>query len=273
MRPGSRASLVGVALLALGGTASADPKSDALFQKAREALSSAPTLEAEVVQAFEAGDQKGGYTATVRLMKPNIGEVVIKPEGGRPAETTISDGKQIYRISPTQKVYQRSEAGPKGVGGLTGFFMPLKAFFEPEALTAGADYKHTGAKAVDGKSFEVVQFTSTQPPEGVTRYYFGESGLLEGMEIDLKEGDQTGIFRLWLKNLRLNTPLTEKEFAYTPPADFKLHDPFAELNASLLKVGTNAPDFRLPQPDGGALSLSATRKGKKAVLINFWFYG
>jgi outer membrane lipoprotein-sorting protein len=266
-------ALVGAALLTLGGVASADQKSDALFQKAREALSSARTLEAEVVQRFEAGDQKGGYTANVRLMKPNLGEVVIKPEGGRPGETTISDGKNLYRIMPGQKQYMRMPANPKGVGGLAGFFMPLKAFFEPEALAAGAGHKSAGMKEVDGKSYEVVQFTSSQPPEGPTRYYFDENGLLAGMEIDLKDGPREGIFRLWLKNLRLNAPLTEKQFAYTPPAGFKLHDPFAELNAALLKVGTSAPDFRLPQPDGGNLSLSGVRKGKKAVLINFWFYG
>jgi len=273
MRPTLRAALVGAVLLALGGAAMADPKSDALFQAAREKLASAHTLEAEVVETFTIGDQKGGFTATVRLMKPNLGRVVLKPQGAESSDTTmISDGKNFYLVMTAAKRYRKMPAPPKGVGGPIGYFAPVKAFFEPEVLTAGAEHRHAGTKEVDGKSYDVVQFTSAQPPEGPTRYYFGASGLLEGMEVDIKEGARTGTVSFWVKNPRLDAALPEKEFAYTPPADFTLDDPVARLEGSLLKVGTNAPDFRLPQPDGGALTLASARKGKKAVLINFWFY-
>jgi outer membrane lipoprotein-sorting protein len=273
MRFRSRASLVGAALLALASVASADPKSDALFQKAREALSSARAMEAEVTESRTFGDQKRGFTATVRMMKPNLGQVTIKPEGNAPGVTVISDGKYVYQVNPEAKQYQRGPANPKGFGGFAGFFAPIKAFFDPETLAATAEHKYAGTREVDGKRFDVVEFNSTRPPEGPTRYFFGESGLLEGMEVDIKDGERNGLGSFWLKNVRLNPPFTEKEFAFTPPAGFKLNDPLAELEGTLLKVGTNAPDFRLPQPDGGTLTLSGARKGKKAVLVNFWFYG
>lgn len=47
-------------------------------------------------------------------------------------------------------------------------------------------------------------------------------------------------------------------------------DPFAEMNANLLAVGTVAPDFALATVDDEIVSLSDYRG--KSVLVNFWFY-
>jgi peroxiredoxin len=47
----------------------------------------------------------------------------------------------------------------------------------------------------------------------------------------------------------------------------KRADPGAQL------VGKPAPDFSLPLLDGGTLTLAQARKGKKALLVNFWFCG
>ncbi len=41
----------------------------------------------------------------------------------------------------------------------------------------------------------------------------------------------------------------------------------------LALIGRSAPDFILPTPDGGQISLSNALRGKKALLVNFWFYG
>jgi thiol-disulfide isomerase/thioredoxin len=38
-------------------------------------------------------------------------------------------------------------------------------------------------------------------------------------------------------------------------------------------VGQDAPPFTLPTPEGGELSLEAFLRGKRAVLVNFWFLG
>jgi hypothetical protein len=40
----------------------------------------------------------------------------------------------------------------------------------------------------------------------------------------------------------------------------------------LTPVGQSAPAFSLPSPTGKQVALSATLKGKKALLLNFWFY-
>lgn len=270
----ARAALAGAALFLLGGTALADAKSDALFQKAREALAAARGLEAEATYMLAPVGRSGELAATIRLLRPNLGQFVVRPKGEASLAFAIySDGKTLYRVRPLTKQYQRIPAPPKGMGDSSRIYLPLQAFYEPEILTAGADHEYLGARTVDGKSYEVVQGPAKAPLAGTARYFFGESGLLEGMEIDLKQEPPGTKMTFWLKNVNLTPSLTEKEFAYTPPADYTLHDPLAALEGSLLKVGTNAPDFRLPQPDGSPLTLSGMRKGKKAVLINFWFYG
>lgn len=41
----------------------------------------------------------------------------------------------------------------------------------------------------------------------------------------------------------------------------------------MLKTGSKAPDFTLPTPSGGTITLSKVVKANKATLVNFWFYG
>jgi hypothetical protein len=41
----------------------------------------------------------------------------------------------------------------------------------------------------------------------------------------------------------------------------------------LLKVGTKAPNFSLPNTAGKQQTLASLSKGKKATIVNFWFYG
>jgi hypothetical protein len=47
---------------------------------------------------------------------------------------------------------------------------------------------------------------------------------------------------------------------------------YPQFEAKLLPAGKVAPDFNLPMLRGGQLSLTDARRGKKAVLVNFWFY-
>ena len=42
--------------------------------------------------------------------------------------------------------------------------------------------------------------------------------------------------------------------------------------AKLVKKGAVAPDFSKPKPNGGTLNLKKSL-GKRATIVNFWFYG
>ncbi len=45
-----------------------------------------------------------------------------------------------------------------------------------------------------------------------------------------------------------------------------------QLEAGLLKVGSKLPDVSVTHPGGKTVKLSALYSGKKATIVNFWFY-
>jgi hypothetical protein len=91
--------------------------------------------------------------------------------------------------------------------------------------------------------------------------------------------------------LQINPEITSKNFAWSPPAGWfqadathprdepAQEDPskssFEPPNpwANLLAVGSMAPQFVLDNARGGKTSFAEELKGKKGLLVNFWFYG
>jgi hypothetical protein len=277
-----RAALAWLALLAPIGAAQADSKVEALFAKARQVVTSARTLSAEGAWNSTMGGETGGMVLLLRLMKPNLSWITLNGSDGKPASLDICDGNDFVDVSIAQKEYDRTPiAASYGGPGLVRNLPPLRAFHHPAFLTAGPEHRYAGTKEANGKTYQVVEIEGKTLPEGYVgcvskRYFFGPDGLLDGAEFEIKEPRRSSTSIFWLKNVKLNVPMTAAQFAYTPPPDFKYlgREPEAERArgvAALLKVGARAPDFRLPTPDGSELSLTAARKGKKAVLINFWF--
>jgi thiol-disulfide isomerase/thioredoxin len=276
MNPGKRLSLGCLALL-MGAwcAAGADEAADALIRKARQSAAKARTLQADMVWSRpERGNQQVTAYATLRLMKPNYGRIEYRGvPGGDISFIAISDGTSAFLVEPPVGQFQKMPALPKGVRGLVGtreLQAPVAAFFAPEGIDFGTASRSVGKKKVEDRTYWVVESTPKAGSGGAVRYFFGPSGLLEGVEAKINEKEKSGAASLWLKNVRLNAPTTADQFAYTPPADFKER---TDSSSSLLAVGARAPDFRLPLPGGGEVSLASSRQGKKAVLINFWFYG
>jgi outer membrane lipoprotein-sorting protein len=266
LRPRSAVLLACAGVLALGTAAWSDAKSDALVKKAIAAMAGAKTLQADMTMTMTSGAEKQSATMKVRLMKPNYADITAS---GFPGGTMrmISDGKDLYMVSEGDKQYQKMAAS-----GLASFFggpgqSPIAVFFSPEGLPGGK-HKSGGTSKVNGKTYQVVLITAETAPKN-RKLYIAPNGWPEGMELSDVEGGVTQKITMWLKNVRVNAPLKAEEFAYAPPADFEMQKGADE---SLLEVGKPAPSFQLPQPGGGQLSLEDARKGKKAVLINFWFY-
>lgn len=272
MRSMLAALLAGVALLA-AGPVRPDEKSDALLKKARESVAAAKTLEADLVATMKIGGRESTNQGTVRLMKPNYGEIKLPGPNRSPGQTMVSTGKELFMSLDALKQYQKQPADPQG-GDLIGYTGPAGAMFlAPMTVGVGGTTRYLGMEKVGNATYEVVELTRPGGQQ-VEKLYFGAKGRLEGSEMTLKtdQPNQIVVRSLWLKNIRLDTPLKVEQFAYTPPADFKVYEP-PDFNALLLPVGKDAPSFRLPQPAGaGDLALEDTLKGKKAVLVNFWFY-
>ena len=272
-----RAFLTGATLLALVGVAvHADAKSDALVEKARKLLAETRTMQADVVTVMSAGGDKQTIEAAVQLMRPNLARIQLTRggPGGQGGITLIAGKDEVYIVNEPQKQYVVQPGEQRE--GFWSFGAPaeslIAAFFDPKKLAATGTRKYLGKATVNGKSYEVVQATAQQAPR-TRKFHFGATGLVEGVVMQDDRQGQAGTVSIWLKNIRRNVPVPAERFAYSPQAGFEKFDPGAGFEATLLPVGKEAPEFMLAQPGGGQLSLEQARKGKKAVLINFWFHG
>lgn len=274
MKPGPRPALALLALLIPLGAAHADPKAAALLARARKVAESTRTLQAEATAFRLHGQEKESELFLIRLMKPNKGHVTVKLPDGKIAAQFLCDGTSLYFVNPAAKEYQRMPAGRGGLGTVLNFYAPIVAFYQPGSLIAGPEHRYAGTRKVKGTSYQVVTLVSKTPPGGTRRYFFRPDGLLEGMEAEISQAEPGGgTHQFWLRNVKLNAPMPAGQLAFKPPTGFNLSQPGGDVNASLLKEGADAPDFRLPTPDGSELSLTAAREGKKVVLLNFWFHG
>jgi hypothetical protein len=76
-------------------------------------------------------------------------------------------------------------------------------------------------------------------------------------------------------DLKVDAGLTAKDFEWTPPPGWTefARPAQTDFTANLLKLGSKAPSFSLKTPRGGKMSLAKAMEGRKATLVNFWFYG
>jgi outer membrane lipoprotein-sorting protein len=257
--------LVGAACAVAATAASADTKGDALLRKARATLTRTKSIQAKL--DVKAGPQ--ALTGTVEALKPNFGRVTLTSPGNGEMQR-IATGKEVFMVMPADKTYQKAGGGA-GMERTLGLLPndPINLFFHPSDLGAKSRTRYLGAKKVGGKTYDVVEVKSKDLPFA-QQLYLNAAGFPEGVVMTVPGAEKQTI-RFWLKDVKLNPALTGAQFAYTPPADFTLPKGPEE---SLLPVGQPAPDFNLEQPGGqGIYSLEQARKTKKAVLVNFWFYG
>ncbi len=270
MRHAPGIQLAALLLAALASAAAADRKSEALLKRVQKAIAEAKTLQAEGTVTALGGGQEQSFKISVRLMKPNFARIRLTglPGGDR---ALLSTGSTVYQVLDGPKQYAASPAPPTGESlGFVSHFSPEALFFSPTGLPEAGKTRHAGEKTVDGRRYEVLEVTSDEAPQ-VRKYLVGPSGLVEVLDAVFKgtppaSGDQA--MTVWLKDVKVNVPMTPEEFAYTPPADFK---PLQPEQGRLLNPGETAPDFQLPRAEGGQLALSDALKGKKAAVVLFWF--
>src|SRR5579884_413264 len=138
---------------------------------------------------------------------------------------------------------------------------PVSMFFNPEFTGLAnnlADYKMRVAdkETIGGKECQVIEATAEKPISHTIKLYVSPAKLVTRSTIDLKQGQDTIKLTADLSNVQVDQPLKQED-----------------MEASLVAVGKEAPKFSLPTPTGGHVALTDALKDKKAVLVNFWFYG
>ena len=99
-----------------------------------------------------------------------------------------------------------------------------------------------------------------------------EPGLVMTPPVDPTTEDDGLLKASEIAQLKLNADLADTDFAYTLPPNAKEMQ-MPDYDAKLVPVGKQVPVFDLLKPNGGKVTLTSALKGKKAVLVNFWFYG
>jgi outer membrane lipoprotein-sorting protein len=278
MRHARTGWLGGIALVLVATTlpARSDEKADALLQQTRAATAKLQTLRADAEATFKSDLDSQSISGTIALKRPNLARCESK---GAFEGLTVSDGKNVFDYRRARDQYRKFNPGSDGRNIQTPLGDLVSGFFRPQSIGAGrrgASPTYAGRETVDGAEYDVVEITA--PGQGpTTRYYISpKDNLIHGTLTTFKDGDATFTTSIRLKNLQADVPIDDSTFQWTPPATARLFVPpttSADLEKKLVPVGKPAPDFNLPMPRGGQLSLSDARKGKKATLVNFWFYG
>jgi outer membrane lipoprotein-sorting protein len=277
----ARTGWLGGIVLVLAATAlpaRADEKADALLQQTRTATAKLQTLRADVEATFKSDFGSQSITGTVALKRPNLVRCETR---GAFEGLTVSDGKTVFDYAVKQNQYRKVAPGPDGRNIPTPLGDLVSGFFRPQSIgmaRRGVTPTYVGKEVLEGTEYEVVELAVTGPQQAgsTTRYFISsKDNLVHQVVMNSKEGDSTFTTSLRLKNLQTDVPIDDAAFQWTPPATARLFVPQGPrgLEEKLIPVGKPAPDFNLPMPRGGQLSLSDARKGKKATLVNFWFYG
>jgi outer membrane lipoprotein-sorting protein len=267
---------IGIALAAaaLGLSAAgarSDAKGEALLRGAMKKLQAARTYSADLVATTTApGRPEAKRTGAVLAMKPNYLRVELKAPAPAGTVSYTADGKSYYSYFERGKTYQRDPlpAAPQELPGQ--WEGEIDAFFGGDKNVPKSGAELSGEATIDGEPCDLVKVV---PGEGRSIIYAvgKKDGLIHQTRMLFNTPNGEVVNTNTLTNIKLNAERKPTEFAFNPPADAKLYEP-PNFEASLLAVGKPAPDFQLPQPGGTPLTLENTLKGKKAVLVNFWFY-
>ncbi len=250
-----------------------EPAAKALLQEVAAAYRRARALSGEIVVREKMGLQDQTVSGKFRALRPNY---LYLEEGSPPMQILASDGKTLYTVAAGR--YTKRAAPPDGRNLCP--FPPLDAFFGPAGLTtlfggpeAAGEVRLDPDVTVGGATYRVVHVKTTRPRTEELRFYIGPDRMVHRIRQQSTAGKDTMSVQIDMRGLQVDPPLHPQAFAYQPPAELKLYDASKSMEDNLVPVGSPSPEFSIRSPAGGAVSLAGARRGRKAVLVNFWFYG
>jgi outer membrane lipoprotein-sorting protein len=259
-------------------TTQPDPRAEALLAKVEVASRAAQTLTADMSVSYstKAGTRKS--VGTVKLMKPNFARIQLN--AGRTRQIVASDGRDCWTLYAPSNQYQESSAHPDDVGFQ---YKPISFFFAPRRgrhIPSLVQLHYLGTERIGRMEYRLLQLDwsgaagATTPGQVQTdTWYIAPDNLIHRTTTEVKQED--GSFQktdVTLKNVRIGHTFHVADFAFVLPNGAKRLELPADTTR-LLPVGVQAPPFVLPTPGGGQISLRESLAGKKALLVNFWFYG
>jgi peroxiredoxin len=178
-----------------------------------------------------------------------------------------SDGKSVWQYYPLPALYTaRIQKDEKGMD------IPLAKGFEMYSPSSNfkPEYRAVEQTVFEGKHvFALIEEPSDTPNLRRRIFIDPESWLPLGFEQKLLDAVDVYIYR----NIRIDRNFVPADFAWTPPKGSIDSRKINRDEPKILQVGDVAPDFVLSLTNGKRLTLGEALKGKKALLVTFWFIG
>jgi peroxiredoxin/outer membrane lipoprotein-sorting protein len=229
------------------------------------------SLSADIVLTWKTGGVSKRSSGTIRLMKPNYARIDL--HGDYPQRVLVSDGRRRYFAS-SDSTYESAMIDANGSGVDSPWWgLPFRFFFTQSLNPFGAKalsavYTDLEPVDLDGRHLHGVRAKATSPMGAyVARFLFDEAGDLIQSSVQFGEKPGATLFEAKLSNIR-HSAAKPRDFVFTPQPG-QVPTSMAE---SMLALGEHAPPFTLSAPDGHAISLASEQSGKKAMLVNFWYY-
>ncbi len=274
--------LIGLTSCAAFSSAQADEKGETILREAFQKLHKAQSLSADMItERTITGQPKMLGKGTIALKKPNFLNVTLSTQANSRTlkQTYVSDGKNYFNYFEGSKNYMRQTTAKNPTEFNGDWEGEVDAFFGGIATAEKYHADFAGTETLEGILCDLVRITSKQ--QGDTRvftYAIGQKDRFIHRTSWTAKANKTITVTQTnrLQNIKLNPMLAAKTFAFVPPKDAKLYDPQDELKAmeaKLVAVGKEAPAFELTDPQAkNRISLAKMLDGRKAVLVNFWFY-
>jgi outer membrane lipoprotein-sorting protein len=263
---------IAVAVLAAAPVARADSKANAVLADAKAATRAVSTLTADLTLSHKPPGKSAMRSATgsVKLKRPNLAN--IRLSGAFPT-TLVSNGTRIWTPRPGSTEYVQTTADPEGTNIEVLWALPINFFFNPSVdvfeLPAGASFRRLPDRKVGALNYRILEAGTGSATSPRVTLYVGPDRLLHRVVTEVKGG---AVSDATLRNVRTGVKLADADFQPPVGAVRTVTGP-RRTGPAIPRgpAGPPAPRFSAPTPTGGTVSLEETLKGKKAVLINFWF--
>lgn len=227
------------------------------------------SLSADILLTWRTGGVSRQSHGTIQLQRPNLARIVL--QGDYPEVLLVSDGYTRY-FAPTETQYQSSSMDAGGLAVDSPWWgLPFRYFFTQSANPFGATPDRAAVfqdVPEQQAGLRTVSAQGTGPMGAYTeKLSFDPNGDLVQSSVQFGEGPNAAVFNAVTTNIRYDY-IAGQTFRFSPsPGQFELVN-----TDSMLPLGTKAPSFALPTASGKRVTLDDQRRGRKAVLVNFWYY-
>jgi len=236
----------------------AQPKAIDLAQvvaKLQNRLQQAQGLSLEVERISAKGDR---IMIRIMAMRPNYLKVETENQ------SFYCDGNSAWQYFPLRAEYLPFVMDDKGM------FIPFAVGFNMYSPASQFKPNYTGFEEVvfEGKRvIALVEEPKDIPNLRIRIFIDPESWLPVGSDQKMLDNVDVYIYR----NVRTDRHFTPADFSWVPPKGAIDGRKIKSHSAKPLQAGEMAPEFELPLTNGNLISLREALKGKKALLVNFWF--